>query len=156
MAEAYAIHTFRYEIFTPQGRVESGETVSVTLPAADGGIGILARRAPVVAQMGAGRMTVRRSDGAMNEYYVAGGFAQVREGALTVLAEECIPAGSLSEEAAAQELERAQALPAETWADRRRRQRALSMAQAKLRLAQEQATARTVRPPAGPPPPGRT
>jgi len=145
MADTYAIHAFGYEILTPQGRMESGETPSVMLPAADGWIGILARRAPLVALMGAGRMTIRRPEGGSNEYYVAGGFANVREGELTVLAEECIPAGALSPEAATQELSRARALPTETEADWQRRERAMAIAKAKLRLAQEQTAGGSVR-----------
>jgi F-type H+-transporting ATPase subunit epsilon len=143
MADAYAIHKFAYEILTPQGRVASGETPSVTLPAADGWIGILARRAPLVAQMGAGRMTVRRPEGGTNEYYVAGGFAQVREGMLTVLAEECIPAGALSREEALRELQRARALPADTDADWHRRARAIAIAKARLRVARDQSAETT-------------
>jgi F-type H+-transporting ATPase subunit epsilon len=144
MADAYAIHSFGYEILTPQGRLETGQTVSVTLPAADGWIGILARRAPLVAQLGAGRMSIRQPEGGSNEYYVAGGFAHVREGGLTVLAEECVPAGSLSQEVAVHEVELARALPTETEADWERRERAMAIAKAKLRLAQEQAAAGSV------------
>jgi F-type H+-transporting ATPase subunit epsilon len=148
MADAYAIHKFAYEILTPLGRVEAGDTPSVMLPAADGWIGILARRAPLVAQVGAGRMTVRRPEGGTNEYYVAGGFAHVREGMLTVLAEECIPAAAISREDALQELRRARALPTETEADWQRRERAMAIAKAKLRLAQEQPPAESAPRPA--------
>jgi F-type H+-transporting ATPase subunit epsilon len=156
MADAYAIHSFGYEILTPQGRLDSGQTVSVMLPAVDGWIGVLARRAPLVAQVGAGRMSIRRPEGGSSEYYVAGGFAQVREGLLTVLAEECVPAASLSQEAAVLELDRARALPRETEADWDRRGRAMAIAMAKLRLAQEQATAHSVQQSAEPPDPGQT
>ncbi len=144
MVNAYAFRSFRYELLTPQGRLETGQTVSVVLPAVDGLIGILARRAPLVAQVGAGRMTVRRTDGGVSDYYVAGGFAHIREGALTVLAEECTPAESLSQDAAILQLERARALPADTEADWQRRECALAAANAKLRLAQQQALARSV------------
>jgi len=144
MTDGYYITSFRYEVLTPQGRVDAGQTVSVTLPAVDGSIGILARRAPLVAEMGAGRMSVRRPEGGSVEYYVAGGFAQVREGALTVLAEECAPAESLRPEAALAELERARRLPTDTEADWRRRERAMAIAGVKLRLAREQAAGTTV------------
>lgn len=138
MADNGPINKFSYEVLTPQGRVDSGQTVSVSLPAVDGGIGILARRAPLVAELGAGRMTVHRPDGPAAEYFVAGGFAQVREGGLTVLAEECIPAASLDRQAALAELDRARRLPTDTDADWDRRTQAIAIARTKLYLIEEQ------------------
>ena len=138
MANTDTLTDFCYEILTPHGRVGSGTTVGVVLPAADGAIGILARRAPLVAELGAGRMTVHRPDGPAAEYFVAGGFAQVREGGLTVLAEECIPAASLDRQAALAELDRARRLPTDTDADWQRRTEAMAIAKTKLYLIEEQ------------------
>ena len=131
---------FPYEILTPQGRIDAGQTVSAMLPAIDGAIGFLAHRAPVVAQLGAGRLSVRRAEGGWMEYFVSGGFAHVRQGALTVLAEECTPAESLNRQAAEAELALARDLPAGTEADWQRRQRAVTIAKARLRVIGERPT----------------
>jgi F-type H+-transporting ATPase subunit epsilon len=127
--------SFQYEILTPQGRVATGQTVGMVLPAVDGAIGFLARRAPLVAAMGAGRLTVHLTEDKSVEYFVAGGFAHVHQTGLTVLAEECIPATSLSLQAAAAELEQARRMPDETDLDHRRRLEAIAAAAVKLRLA---------------------
>jgi F-type H+-transporting ATPase subunit epsilon len=137
MANPDTLTDFRYEILTPHGRVGSGTTVGVVLPAVDGAIGILARRAPMVAAMGTGRMTLHGTDGRSVAYFVSGGFAQVHQGALTVLAEQCTPAEFISPQAAQAELEQARALPTETPADWCRRERAIALALSKLRLTED-------------------
>jgi F-type H+-transporting ATPase subunit epsilon len=135
MPDLRYLKSFQYEILTPQGRVDTGQTVGLVLPAVDGAIGFLARRAPLVAAMGAGRMTVHLTEDRSVEYFVAGGFAHVHQKGLTILAEQCIPATSLDREAAAAELEAARQLPDKTDFQRQHRQEAMAIAAAKLRLA---------------------
>ncbi len=135
MADFHFFKSFHYEILTPQGRVDTGQTTEVVLPAVDGAIGFLARRAPLVAAMGAGRMTVHLTEDKSVEYFVAGGFAHVHQKGLTILAEQCIPATSLSQEAAAAELEQARHLPDETDFQHQLRLEAMAAAAVKLRMA---------------------
>ena len=134
--------TFQYEILTPQGRLADGTAVGAVLPAVDGLIGILARRAPLVAQLAAGCVTVRLPGGRSEEYFVAGGFAHVRPQGLTVLAEQGAPRESLDPQAAAAELEQARQMPAETFDERQHRREAIAAAKAKLRAIHKQDSSR--------------
>jgi F-type H+-transporting ATPase subunit epsilon len=127
---------FSCDVFTPTGPVCCAKALSVTLPAIDGLVGILGGRAPLVASLGAGPLTIDRADGGRSEYFVVGGFAQVRENILTVLAERCTPAGQLDSEAVWEEISAARSMPTDTPAQRSRRDVAIRVAQTKFKIAQ--------------------
>ena len=127
---------FEFEVLTPEGQACFTEAVSVVFPASDGMVGVLGRRGPMVALMGAGPLTVKQADGDDLEFYVAGGFAHSRSGLLTLTAEECIPIAELSRDEAWREIERARALPTRTTEELDRRQMRLDIARAKFNLAQ--------------------
>jgi F-type H+-transporting ATPase subunit epsilon len=97
--------SFRYEVLSPEGPIDAAEAVSAVFPARDGQVGVLADRAPLAAVLGAGAMSFHRPDGTLREYFLAGGFAQVRSGTLTILAECCIPAERLDRHKAMEELQ---------------------------------------------------
>ena len=82
--------TFRCEIFTGEATVLITEAEAVRLPATDGLIGVLPRRAPLAAALGKGEMTVRTPQGTV-QYKIKGGVAHMRDNVLTILAEECAP-----------------------------------------------------------------
>ena len=127
---------FEFEVLTPEGRVCFIEAVSVVFPASDGMVGVLGRRGPMVALMGAGPLTVKPAEGDDLEYYVAGGFAHSRSGLLTLTAEECVPIAELSRDEAWREIERARAMPTRTTEELDRRQVRLDVAHVKFNLAQ--------------------
>jgi F-type H+-transporting ATPase subunit epsilon len=103
---------FKYEVLSPDGPVDAAEAVSAVFPACDGQVGVLADRMPLAAVLGAGALRFERPDGTVREYFVAGGFAQVHNGMLTILAEQCLPAAELNRQAAWEELQRARAAAA--------------------------------------------
>ncbi len=128
---------FCCEVFTPEGQCRACEALYVQVPASDGQLGVLGGRAPLVAKIGCGPMLIRPPAGKEEDYYVAGGFLQVREDALTVLAEEFVALKELAAEAAWDELEEARKLPTETDAQYRTAQQAIERARIKFRLAQK-------------------
>jgi len=128
---------FRVELLTPEGTVASLDAVSVVYPAADGQAGVLGGHAALVALLGAGAMTISAADGRTEEYFVAGGFAHVRENDLTVLAEEAIPTRKLDAEEAWAEIVRARAIRPTTDLAYARRRETLHAARVKFALAQK-------------------
>lgn len=128
---------FPFEVLTPQGRLCAIEAVSAVFPASDGLVGVLGGHGPLVALMGAGPLTVQQLQGPTHEFYVAGGFAHVRDGALTILAEECARLEDMDREAAWEEIERARALPAETDEEVARRDQRLAVARIKFSVVQK-------------------
>ena len=67
-----------------------GEATSVVVPAYDGLVGILPRHAPFLALLGTGELVVRADDGE-HRFRVAGGFVQVVDNVVRVVAEKAEP-----------------------------------------------------------------
>jgi len=125
--------TFHCVVVTPEHVVLDREATFVAFPAFDGEIGILPHRAPLVAKLGAGELRVEGPQGE-ERLFVDGGFAQMVENRLTILTEAAHPIAALDRAATRRELQAALALPAAE-ATLAARERALSRARAKLRLA---------------------
>lgn len=128
---------FQFQVLTPAGGVCDCQAVSVIFPASDGLVGILGGHAPLLAMLGAGPVDVELADGTRQQYYLAGGFAQVRYDSLTVLAEECVARDTLTVDAAKAEVDAAKALPHGSEPDAQRRGERLAAARVKLRLAEK-------------------
>jgi F-type H+-transporting ATPase subunit epsilon len=79
------------EVVSPEAVLYHGAATSVVAPAYDGLVGILPRHAPMLALLGRGPLTVRSPEGE-KRFAVAGGFLQVADDVVRVVAEEARPA----------------------------------------------------------------
>jgi F-type H+-transporting ATPase subunit epsilon len=77
----------RVTVVAPDRTVFEGDAAAVTAPAYDGQVGILPRHAPFVTLLGAGRLTVRGTDGTQT-FQVRGGFLQVVDDTVRVVTEQ--------------------------------------------------------------------
>lgn len=83
-----------FDLVSPEQLLLSAEADMVTIPGSEGEMGVMAGHAPVITTLRPGIITV--SDGkAAQRFIVLGGFAEVTQTKLTVLAEEAIPAADL-------------------------------------------------------------
>jgi F-type H+-transporting ATPase subunit epsilon len=77
-----------FELVTPDRMVTSGDAYMVVIPGTEGESGIMAGHAPYMTTLKNGDIAIYRSQGAQPERInVTGGFAEVSEKGLTVLAE---------------------------------------------------------------------
>lgn len=77
-----------FELVTPEKLVRSEEVYMVTVPGSEGDFGVLQGHAPVVSTLRDGELKVYASNGAEPTIVrVEGGFAEINERGLTVLAE---------------------------------------------------------------------
>ena len=76
----------RVTLISPDRSVYDGEAQAVVIPAHDGLVGVLPGHAPFVALLGAGQLTVNHGGG-VRRYDVAGGFVQVADDVVRVVAE---------------------------------------------------------------------
>ena len=77
-----------FELVTPDRLVMSDDVYMVVVPGSEGESGIMAGHAPYMTTLRDGEVAVYRAAGAQPERIaVTGGFAQVSERGLTVLAE---------------------------------------------------------------------
>lgn len=74
-------------LITPEQEVFEKEATYIDLPAHDGQMGFMAKRAPLLVKLGTGVMTVKGSDGE-TRVRVSGGFAQMKRNTLAVLTDK--------------------------------------------------------------------
>ena len=82
-----------FELVTPDRQVMSDDVYMVVVPGAEGESGIMAGHAPYMTTLKNGDVAVYRSHGAQPERIsVTGGFAEVGDRGLTILAESAAAA----------------------------------------------------------------
>ncbi len=80
--------TLHFELVTPERLVRSDDVYMVTVPGTEGEFGVLAHHAPFMTTLRDGVVKVYATEGATpTEIAVTGGFAEVNERGLTLLAE---------------------------------------------------------------------
>ncbi|MGQ0559684.1 MAG: ATP synthase F1 subunit epsilon [Sphingosinicella sp.] len=80
-----------FELVTPERLVRSEDVHMVVVPGTEGDFGVLAGHAPVMTMVRDGELAVYRSAGTEPERIaIRGGFAEVNDKGLTVLAEEVV------------------------------------------------------------------
>lgn len=77
-----------FELVTPERLVRSDDVYMVVVPGTEGDFGVLAGHAPVMSTIRDGELSIFATDGATPETItIQGGFAEVNEKGLTILAE---------------------------------------------------------------------
>jgi F-type H+-transporting ATPase subunit epsilon len=77
-----------FELVTPEKLIRSEDVHMVVVPGTEGDFGVLEGHAPVMSTVRDGAVQVYRTEGAApEEIQVRGGFAEVGENGLTILAE---------------------------------------------------------------------
>ena len=80
-------------VITPERKVLEEKASQVIVPAHDGLIGILNDRAPLVCELGEGRLRIDKTGGGEVSVDISGGFAQVLNNQVTVLTEKATTVG---------------------------------------------------------------
>jgi F-type H+-transporting ATPase subunit epsilon len=73
-------------VISPEASMFDGDADAVTAPAYDGEVGILPGHAAFMTLLGRGRLRIRRA-GVVSEFTLAGGFLQVVDDRVRVVAE---------------------------------------------------------------------
>ncbi len=82
-----------FELVTPERLVRSDEVHMVVVPGTEGDFGVLEGHAPFMSTVRNGDLLIHRSSGGEPERIaIEGGFAEVNERGLTVLAERAVVA----------------------------------------------------------------
>ena len=108
--------TLKLEIVTPDAKAYSEDVEMVTLPAAEGEMGIYPQHIPVLTQIVAGELTVRK-DGRDVFMAVGEGFVQVTGERVAILTDMAIQAENIDEAKAEEARRRAEARLAEHLSD---------------------------------------
>lgn len=92
----------QFELVSPAKLLVSAKVDMVVVPGGEGDFGALALHAPMITTVRPGVIDVHDGGKVSSSIFVAGGFAEVNEERITVLAEEAIPVGELTAELAAE------------------------------------------------------
>lgn len=96
-----AQNTFHCRLVTPTEKLVDDEMTYASVPAWDGLFGVLPGRAPLLARLGLGELTLHHADenshpGGNRSFLIDGGFVKMAENSLTILAERAVPAEKIS------------------------------------------------------------
>jgi F-type H+-transporting ATPase subunit epsilon len=80
----------------------SGSCFKVTAPAAFGEVCILPRHAPLLTSLRPGSIRLRPSMGADHFYYVSGGFMEVKDSHVTILADQVLRSTEIDQDRASE------------------------------------------------------
>lgn len=86
------MNTLHAQILTPDGSLFEGEVSGVQMPGSQGSFEVKANHAPIVSTLDEGDILVRKADGGNSIYHISGGFVEVNNNKLTLLAESVVEA----------------------------------------------------------------
>jgi len=97
------------EILSPEGRIFDDAASEVIIPTVEGEIGVLPGHIPLIAQIAEGEIRVMNEGNPVN-FAVAGGFLEVLENKVTILANFAIRSEEIESQKAEEARQRAEAL----------------------------------------------
>lgn len=100
--------TFRLEIVTPRKVVFSADVTSFSAPGVVGGFQVLRSHAPLLSAIGIGEVKVVDTNGVEKHYATSGGFVEVHENKVVLLAETAERADEIDVQRAQAARDRAQ------------------------------------------------
>jgi F-type H+-transporting ATPase subunit epsilon len=110
-----------FELVSPERLLISAQVQQVTVPGTEGLFTVMPNHAPVLSTLKPGVVEVVTGEGSAERIFVRGGFAEVNNAGLTVLAEVAIPLGELDSAALDEQMRNAEDDVADAQDDEKRR-----------------------------------
>ncbi len=85
-------------ILTPRGPVFEGEVEGIRMPGIEGGFEVLKDHSPLVSILDIGKLVVRIPEKPELTYAISGGFTEIKDNNVIVMAEEAIPSEKIDRE----------------------------------------------------------
>lgn len=129
--------SFKAQILTPEGSLFEGEVTGVRVPGEAGNFEVKTLHADIISTLEVGELLVRKASGEKLHYAVSGGFVEVFDNKLTLLAEAAEPITEIDIERAEKARERAKKRirSNDPSIDRERAERALKRAENRISLS---------------------
>jgi F-type H+-transporting ATPase subunit epsilon len=90
--------TLTFELVSPERVIFSGDVDAVVLPATEGEMTVMPGHAPTLTALKTGFLVITDRPGSGRRVLVRGGFADISQRSLTVLAERAMPAEEITPE----------------------------------------------------------
>ena len=127
--------TFYAQILTPEGSIFEGDVTGVKMPGSLGSFEVKQNHANLVSSLDIGEIRVRKAEGDDQYIAVAGGFVEVNNNKLTLLAEIAEPAADIDVERAEKAIENATHKLQEKKSDRLHLETSLRKAKNRIKVA---------------------
>jgi F-type H+-transporting ATPase subunit epsilon len=85
-----------FDLVSPERLLLSEDAEMITLPGAEGDLGVLAGHEPLITTLRPGIVDVKGGGRGDERFFVLGGFADISPSKLTILAEEAFPLASIN------------------------------------------------------------
>jgi F-type H+-transporting ATPase subunit epsilon len=86
---------FKLSVVTPEKIELEQETSSIVAPGSEGYLGILTNHAPLITALIPGKLSIANLDNSHSEFALSGGFLEVSQNVVTILADSIEPIGSI-------------------------------------------------------------
>lgn len=90
--------TMQFDLVSPERRLASVQAREVRIPGADGDLTAMPGHAPLITTLRPGILHIVKADGATDDYAVTGGFAEISEAGVSLLAEESLHVSEVTPE----------------------------------------------------------
>ena len=86
-----------FELVSPERRLAKAKVAMVVVPGVEGDFGVLPGHAPMMSTIRPGAIAIHEAEGgpATMRFFIDGGFAEVTETGLTILAEKATPVAEI-------------------------------------------------------------
>ena len=121
-------------VVTPEDTIFDEKADFVVVPLFDGELGIGANHSPMIGRLGYGELRLRTGEN-VQRFYVDGGFVEVLGDTITVLTNQAVLTTEVDLEESRSQLAEANKLPIATAEQLEIRERRISQARGKIRLA---------------------
>jgi F-type H+-transporting ATPase subunit epsilon len=81
------MNTLKAKILTPYGSVYDGDVTGIQMPGTEGSFEVKYNHAPIISTLEIGKLVIRQPGGSDAVFAISGGFVEVSENVVTVLAE---------------------------------------------------------------------
>lgn len=128
-------NTFKAQILTPDGPLFEGDVTGVQVPGSGGNFLMLFNHAPIVSTLTVGQVIIKKPDNSETVYAVSGGFVEMNNNVMTLLAEKAEEASKIDVEKAKQLRDEAKARLKDKNSNREAAEKDLAIANNKLKIA---------------------
>ncbi|MDY8110101.1 F0F1 ATP synthase subunit epsilon [Fulvimarina sp. 2208YS6-2-32] len=99
--------SFKFELVSPERLILSEDVSSVVVPGSEGDFTVMGDHAPFMTTLKPGFVTATLAGGSQKKLFVRGGFADINENGLTLLAEHAASADELTSASLDESIEQA-------------------------------------------------
>lgn len=136
------MNSFKAQILTPEGSLFDGEVTGVRVPGEMGSFEVKTLHANIISTLEVGEILVRKATGEEQQFAVTGGFVEVVDNKLTLLAEAAEPVEEIDVERAEEAKKRARERldSDDPDIDKERAEKALERAENRIKLSVDVST----------------